>query len=119
MSRRLLVILALAAIGLAACSTKTAPPPSGTSTQTGATLAIQATAQLSFTPTSVTIHKGDIVKWNNSSGIAHNVTFDNGAAFSQALNDGTQISRTFTTTGTFNFHCAIHGPSMHGTIVVT
>ena len=112
MSRRLLVILALAGVGLAACSSNKTVPPAGGNT-------VQATAQLTFTPVSLSIKKGDTVTWNNSSGVAHNVTFDNGAPFNQALNDGSQISRTFTATGTFNFHCSIHGPSMHGTIVVT
>lgn len=72
-----------------------------------------------FTPVSLSITKGSTVTWNNSSGVAHNVTFENGAAFNQALNDGTQIRRTFTTEGTFNYFCSIHGKSMHGTIVVT
>lgn len=118
MSRRLFLILALAALGLGACSTSKAPA-TGSSTPAAAGNTIQATAQLSFTPVSLSVKKGDTVTWNNSSGINHNVTFDNGASFDQALNDGAQISRAFTTTGTFNFHCSIHGPSMHGTVVVT
>ena len=116
MSRRIFVILALAALGLAACSSSSTPTTGGSTPAAGNT--VQATAQLSFTPVSLSVKKGDTVTWNNSSGIGHNVTFDNGAAFNQALNDGSQVHRTFTDAGTFNFHCSIHGPSMHGTIVV-
>ena len=117
MSRRLLVVLVL---GLAACSSnKAAPPAAGSSTPAAGGNTVQATAQQTFTPVTLSIKKGDSVTWNNSSGIPHNVTFENGAAFSQNLNDGSHINRTFTTAGTFNYYCTIHGKSMHGTIVVT
>ena len=121
MSRRVFVVLALAALGLAACSSNKSATPPATSSSTAAASGntVQATSSLTFTPVSLSIKKGDTVTWNNSSGIAHNVTFENGAAFNQSLNDGTQINRTFTTTGTFNYFCSIHGKSMHGTIVVT
>jgi plastocyanin len=121
MSRRLFVILALAGLGLAACSSNKSatPPATSSSTPAAARNTVQATSSLMFTPVSLSITKGSTVTWNNSSGVAHNVTFENGAAFNQALNDGTQIRRTFTTEGTFNYFCSIHGKSMHGTIVVT
>lgn len=121
MSRRLSVVLPLiAALSLAACSsTKPAAPATSSSTPAAAGNTVQATANLTFTPVSLSIKKGDTVTWNNSSGIGHNVTFQSGPAFSQGLNDGSQISRTFTTTGTFNYFCSIHGQSMHGTIVVS
>ena len=109
---RLLMILTVALLALGACSTnKATTPPAGNT--------VQATAQLTFTPVTLSIKKGDTVTWNNSSGIAHNVTFQSGPSFSQALNDGSTVSRTFTTTGTFNYFCSIHGQSMHGTIVVS
>ena len=113
MSRRLYLTIALiAALVLAtgACST-TKKPPAGNS--------VQATAQLTFTPVTLNVKTGDTVTWNNSSGIAHNVTFDSGPAFNQNLNDGSQVTRTFTTAGTFTYFCSIHGKSMHGTIVVS
>ena len=114
------MILPLAAIlALAACSSnKAAPPATNSSTPAAASNTVQATAQLSFTPVSLSIKKGDTVTWTNSSGVAHNVTFQSGPSFNQALNDGSQISRAFTTTGSFNYFCSIHGQSMHGTIVV-
>jgi plastocyanin len=120
MSRRLLVIVVLAGVGLAACSSnKAAPPASGSSTPAASGNTVQATSSNSFTPVSLTIKKGDTVTWNNSSGVNHNVTFQTGASFVHSLDSGSQLSRTFTTSGTFNYFCAIHGPTMHGTIVVT
>jgi plastocyanin len=120
MSRRLSMILPLVAIlALAACSSNKAAPPATSSSTPATGNTVQATAQLTFTPVSLSIKKGDTVKWNNSSGVAHNVTFQSGPSFSQALNDGSQISRTFTTAGSFNYFCSIHGQSMHGTIVVS
>ena len=119
MDRRLFLILALAAVGLAACSSNKAAPATGSSTPAATSNTVQATAQKTFTPVTLSIKKGDTVTWNNGSGLPHNVTFEGGPAFNQSLNDGSQISRTFTTTGTFNYFCSIHGQSMHGTIVVT
>jgi len=114
------VIVMLAGVGLAACSSnKAAPPAAGSSTPAASGNTVQATSQLTFTPVALTVKKGDTVTWNNSSGVAHNVTFENGPSFVQALNDGSQVSRAFTAAGTFNYFCAIHGRSMHGTIVVS
>ena len=115
-----ITVFAVAVLGLvgAACSSnKTASPPASSAPPAGNT--VQATAQLSFTPVTLNIKKGDTVTWNNSSGIPHNVTFENGDPFVQALNDGAKVQRTFTTAGTFNYFCSIHGKSMHGTIVVS
>ena len=124
MSRRCLGALALVAslslVG-AACSGKATPSTSpGTSTPAATAGAqVLATAGLTFNPVTTTIKAGQTVMWLNNSMTDHNVTFDGGPAFSQALAGGTQLSRTFNTAGSFPYHCNIHGPSMHGTIVVT
>jgi len=120
MSRRSLGALALVAslalVG-AACSSKT-PSSHSTSTPPASGAQVQATAQLKFSPVTTTVTAGQTVTWMNSSGVAHTVTFDSGPAFNQPLADGSQVTRTFATKGTFAYHCTIHGPSMHGTIVV-
>jgi plastocyanin len=119
MTRRYLMIAAVV-LALGACSSnKAAPPAANSSTPAGGSNTVQATAQLTFTPVTLSIKKGETVTWNNGSGVAHNVKFQSGPSFSQALNDGSQVTRTFSTTGTFNYFCSIHGQSMHGTIVVT
>ena len=121
-------MVAVLALATVACSSKSnaTPPAASSSTPVVSSSSpaasgntVQATANLTFDPVTITIKKGQSVTWNNSSGIPHNVTFLNGASFSQALNNGTQVNRKFTTAGTFNYYCNIHGRSMHGTIVVT
>jgi hypothetical protein len=46
------------------------------------------------------------------------VTADDGSFDSGTLNPGASFSQTFSTAGTFTYHCAIH-PRMTGTIVVS
>jgi plastocyanin len=47
---------------------------------------------------------------------SHSIVFDDGTA-SGSQTQGTW-SRTFTTAGTYKYHCAIHGAAMSGSIVV-
>jgi plastocyanin len=85
-----------------------------------------------FFPDSITVTSGSTVTWNNSSGITHNVTFDNPSA-AGAVTGGSSgnipdhasgmNSRVFriaglAMTGLVRFHCTIHGTRMHGTILV-
>ena len=102
----------------AASSSSTPPASSSTPTATGSST-VQATGQLTFDPVAVTVKAGQTVTWKNSSGIGHTVTFDSGPSFDKQLPDGSSVSRTFTTAGTYNYHCTVHGQSMHGTITVT
>src|SRR6516164_3090015 len=66
-----------------------------------------------FTPASVTIHRGDTVRWSwNSSG--HSTTsgspgMPNGLWDSGILNQGATFSHTFNTAGTFPYYCTVHG----------
>ncbi len=70
-----------------------------------------------FTPKNLTIHKGDTVTWKNNDSMTHTVTGDNGGPSSQYINLDESYSYTFTTTGTFPYHCSIH-PSMKAVIQV-
>jgi len=72
-----------------------------------------------FMPASVSVTAGSTVTWTqNQSGVMHTVTADNGSFDSGALATGRTFSMTFSTAGTFAYHCSIH-PSMHGTVTVT
>lgn len=72
-----------------------------------------------FTPGQMTIPVGTTVVWmNQESNIPHTVTSDAGLWDSGTLQPGQSFSHTFTTPGTFTYHCNIH-PFMHGSIVVT
>jgi plastocyanin len=71
-----------------------------------------------FSPASVTVPTGTTVTWTNRDSAPHQVGSDTGAFQGGALGTGASYSFTFTTPGTFPYHCVIH-PSMHGTVTVT
>src|SRR5947199_223498 len=98
MSRRY-VVVALLALGLAACPTQS---PSVHFSPTGNR--INANRNLTFTPSTMTIKLDDTVIWDNSSGIDHKIKFENGLTFEQPLPNRLEISRRFTLPGTFNYY---------------
>jgi len=58
------------------------------------------------------------VKWGNADNITHTVTQNGGSpSFDHSLAKGSTFTFTFTTAGTYNYHCTIH-PNMVGTIQV-
>lgn len=57
------------------------------------------------------------VKWGNNDGTTHTVTANGGAFDSGNIADGGTFTFTFTTVGTYPYHCTIH-PTMVGTITV-
>lgn len=73
-----------------------------------------------FSPASITVKKGTKVTWTNKDTVAHTVTENDGQAgpSSGDLDLNASYSFTFTKTGTFQYHCAIH-PGMTGTVTVT
>ena len=79
---------------------------------------VKQTDGLKFNPTSTTLSVGQVVEWDNSGQIAHNVTFDESAAItSDTMNGGDKYQVKFTKAGTYNYHCTFH-PGMDGTITV-
>jgi plastocyanin len=78
----------------------------------------------SFTPVTDTISVGGAVRWtwNCATCNPHNVSSTGGpASFSSGSPtsvSGTTYTFTFLTAGTYTYQCDIHGPAMHGTVVV-
>ncbi len=71
-----------------------------------------------FSPSSLTIKKGEKVIWTNQDSAAHTVTSDSGNELgSKLLAKGESYSHIFNTVGTFNYHCTPH-PYMKGIIIV-
>jgi plastocyanin len=106
-------------------TTSTTTPPAATATQAGNAQTVMiitdSSGSFAFSPASLTIKTGTTVTWKNTKAVSHTVTSDDGKSFdSGAANpiaaDGT-FSSTFTTAGTFAYHCAIH-PFMKATIIV-
>ncbi|HXT22761.1 MAG TPA: Calx-beta domain-containing protein [Thermoanaerobaculia bacterium] len=89
----------------------------------GATNKVQITGSATiFSPGTITIDRGQPVCWTwNTAGTSHNLKADDGSFSSgQPVSQGT-FQRTFTTAGTYGYHCQVHGSptgGMHGTVVV-
>ena len=121
-----LVLASIVLLGLAACgsnysgSTPTSPSTGGTNTQ-GSPISITSGASLktntAFSPNPIVISAGGTVTWTNNDNTSHTSTADDGSWNSGSIAPGSQFSRTFASTGSFTYHCAIH-PGMVGTVTV-
>jgi plastocyanin len=77
---------------------------------------VSMTSGLKFMPASVTVTRGTVVKWRNTSFFTHTTTSNTGL-WNKTVSPGTAFSRTFSKAGTFRYHCKIHS-GMTGTVVV-
>ncbi len=116
------------AVGLAACGNG---PPAGAGGAGGACTGgtagvslgsgqtkVSATDQLLFSPTSQSVKKGQIVEWDNSGTVLHNITFDQTCLTDASFQPGGKWQVKFTAAGSYPYHCTIH-PGMDGTITVS
>ncbi len=72
---------------------------------------------MAFMPATLTVTTGTSVKWTNKDAVSHTVTSDAGLFDSNDIAPNGKYSHTFSTVGTFNYHCSIH-TSMTAKIVV-
>ena len=100
-----------------------ATPVTFTATASGAPTALGVSvANNSFSPATANVKVGGTVTWTwNSGNTGHNVTYSSGPgtlpANSPTQAGGTTFSTTFTTVGTYAYHCTIHF-GMEGTVKV-
>lgn len=74
-----------------------------------------------FTPPIISVPVGTTVTWTNKDAIRHSVTADDGSPdmFDSGLIDSkATYTHTFSTKGTFHYHCEPH-PYMKGVVIVT
>ena len=93
--------------------------PSGASSPPAGYTAGQKTT-FGFSPDTITvvIGKNNTVFWTNDDAAPHTATSDTAGIFdSGTLNSGDTFQFTFTTPGTYTYHCNFH-PWMQGTIIV-
>ncbi len=122
-------LVLLAACGGSSTNTGTTPTtsiPTATATQAGNAQSVMiitdSSGSFAFSPATLTIKAGTTVTWKNTTAASHTVTSDDGKTFDSGTSNpitaqtGT-FSFTFTTAGTFAYHCAIH-PFMKATIIV-
>jgi plastocyanin len=126
----MLSLATVAALLLAACGgggTTTTPTPTATSQPTPTPTPtvvmvkiVEANDKYAFSPATLSIKVGTQVVWTNTTDAAHTVTSDTAGVFGSTgnLNANQTFMFTFTTPGTFAYHCNIH-PYMKATITVT
>ncbi len=71
----------------------------------------------SFTPQTLTVHRGTTVTWVNKDDVPHTVTSSDKKFKSRALDTDERFSFTFSVAGTYNYFCSVH-PHMTGKIIV-
>jgi len=129
-----LVLLLVAALALAACSsTGSSPTPGSTPTVIAAASPSAAPTELpalcadpcvvgilevAFHPPVRHIAVGTEVTWTNKDPTTHTVTFSNGQIDSLDIPPGGTFKHRFDEAGTFAYRCVIHA-DMLGSIVVT
>jgi plastocyanin len=96
--------------------TGTAPGYASANINSNATGALVSMSGTAFVPNSVAIQAGQVVTWRNEDSFNHTTTSD-AALWTATLAPAQTYVRTFSTPGTFTYHCNIH-PAMTGTVVV-
>ena len=72
---------------------------------------------MAFNPASITVYTNTTLTWMNKDAYDHTVTSDTGLFDSGNIGANGSFSYTFVNTGTYNYHCKIHG--MLASVTVT
>jgi plastocyanin len=108
--------------------TTTTPVPTPISQGTGVSANTVTIKDFAFTPQTITIKRGEIVRWENlepqinERDISHRVVFTDPTGNiikydSSVLSPGQSWSQKFTDAGTYSYHCKIYS-QMTGTVIV-
>ena len=113
-----LIWSALVAVGCGSSTSTTAPSGSGSGAGTSDSPITVFITNSSYSPNPMTMRAGQFVNFKNNDTIVHSATFDNGTYESGDIpplsaHDDPVAMRS---TGTFGFHCRMHGEK--GSIVV-
>ena len=113
-------LVLLVSVTLVACTpTAATPSPGGASSSPGSVQNVVTISNFAFSPATITVPVGTKVTWTNQDSTDHTVTADNGTTFDSGhIAPGATFSFTFTTAGTFPYHCNIH-TSMTAKVIVT
>lgn len=72
---------------------------------------------MAFNPATITVAANTTITWTNKDAVVHTVTSDKGLFDSGIIGTNETASITFTTAGTYPYHCTTH-PSMKATVQV-
>ncbi len=132
----MLALLVAGAMIAAGCGGSNDSGPSGSETTSPATAASETTAPaatsgggsssasaakiegFAFHPDTIKVKAGQKVTWTNHDSTTHTVTANDASFDSGRLAPGKAFSFTFSSPGTFKYHCSIHS-SMMGTVEVS
>lgn len=125
LSLAIIAVFLLVACGGTTTTTTPTPTPTATSqpTPTPTVVMVKIVEQnnkYSFDQLTLSIKVGTQVVWTNTTDAPHTVTSDTAGVFETTSNltSNQTFMFTFTTPGTFAYHCSIH-PYMKATIIVT
>jgi plastocyanin len=72
-------------------------------------------SNMAFDPATLHIQAGQTVTWTNNDNMDHTVTADDSSFFSPTIHMGGKYTHTFSSAGTYPYHCVIH-PGMKATV---
>lgn len=101
-----------------AAATPTGSSAAGACAQAGGGTQAVSIAGFAFSPADLSVKVGDSVTWTNNDSTAHTATADDGSFDCGVIAGGQSFTFTFTTAGTFTYHCRIH-PSMVAKLTVS
>jgi amicyanin len=111
------ILVAVTTLLFLSCSKKDSTSNNNNNPPSGSNSNKVSISNMKFVSSSITINKNITVTWTNVDAMPHTVTADDNSFTSDELNQNDTYSHTFTTDGTFDYHCAIH-TGMKGTVVV-
>jgi len=114
MKKHILSLLVIVMLGIVNFNSCSKGGSSMNNTGNGPRVNIQ---NFSFSVASLSVASGTMVTWTNNDNTAHTVTADDGSFNSGNIASGQTYTRTFTSVGTFPYHCSIH-PMMKAAVVV-
>ena len=115
----LLVVTIGSAMAIACSGSSSSPsaPSSGSGTNVSIVSGSSNLTTTAYAPNPVSISVGGTVTWINNDTTAHTATGNTGSFDSGTIGPGGSFSRTFTSAGSFPYHCTLH-PGMVGTVNV-
>jgi plastocyanin len=79
----------------------------------GATATVNVTIKdFKYNPQPVQAKVGDVVGWTNNDSVPHTATMDDGSCDTGQIAAGAAAMLTFTTAGTYTYHCTVHPTQM-------
>lgn len=93
----------------------TNPKSSGDTPVAAASVSIE---NFAFSPATVHVKIGGTVTWTNKDTSPHTATDLNGSFDSGSLATDKTFTQTFSTAGTYTYHCTIHSMMANATVIV-